>query len=82
MDQLAEQFIPNLNIQIHELSIHRYRELLARETDGSQRQVLLSLLGHEEANQPVPPWQKGRIGRLSRRLHLLTLAASERSIHS
>ena len=37
MDQLAEQFIHDLNIQTHELSIKRYRELLARETDESQR---------------------------------------------
>jgi hypothetical protein len=30
MDQLAEHFIPDLNIKIHELSIRQYRELLAR----------------------------------------------------
>ena len=36
---------------IHDQNIDRYRKLLARVTDESQRQVLLTLLAEEEAKQ-------------------------------
>ena len=44
MDRLTEQFIQDQNIL-------RYRNLLVRVSDESQRQVLLSLLADEETKR-------------------------------
>ncbi len=44
METSTDQFV-------HDQNIHRYRGLLGRVTDESQRKVLLELLAKEEARQ-------------------------------